>query len=137
MVKELTMSDNEQYLKLGVLVNSNFKRLYNLELVFNSKYDKVYGYYDGILRGFVHVRVLYETLEIINIVVDPLCRRKGIATLLLEYIKNIDGIKKLILEVNINNDVAIKAYEKNGFKVISERNNYYGNDTALVMERDV
>lgn len=138
MVKEVTLLDQDEYLKLGLLVNINFEKLYNLESLLNSEYDKIFGYFeDNVLRAFIHVRVLYETVEIINIVVDPLYRRKGIATLLLKYIMNIKEIKEILLEVNINNEVAIKTYEKNGFKVISERKNYYGSDTALIMKRDV
>lgn len=138
MVKEVTLLDQDEYLKLGLLVNINFEKLYNLESLLNSEYDKIFGYFeDNVLRAFIHVRVLYETVEIINIVVDPLYRRKGIATLLLKYIMNIKVIKEILLEVNINNEVAIKTYEKNGFKVISERKNYYGSDTALIMKRDV
>lgn len=138
MVKEVTLLDKEEYLKLGLLVNINFEKLYNLESLLNSEYDKIFGYFEeNVLRAFIHVRVLYETVEIINIVVDPLYRRKGIATLLLKYIMNIKEIKEILLEVNINNEVAIKTYEKNGFKAISERKNYYGCDTALIMKRDV
>lgn len=138
MVKEVTLLDKDEYLKLGLLINNNFEKLYNLESLLNSEYDKIFGYFeDNVLRAFIHVRVLYETVEIINIVVGPLYRRKGIATLLLKYIMNIKEIKEILLEVNINNEVAIKTYEKNGFKVISERKNYYGSDTALIMKRDV
>lgn len=137
MVKEVTLLDNNEYLELGKLVNSNFEKLFNLEILLNSKYDKIFGYYEDKLIGFIHVRILYGTLEIINIVVNPLYRRRGIATLLLEYVKNIEGIKEMLLEVNINNDIAIKTYQKFNFKVISERKNYYGSDTALIMKRDV
>lgn len=138
MVKGVALLDSKEYLELGKLVNSNFENLFNLELLLNSKYDRVFGYYENDkLKAFVHVRILYETLEIINIVVDPSYRRRGIATLLLEHIKNIDGIKEMILEVNINNEPALKTYQNFNFKVISERKNYYGSDTALIMKRDV
>ena len=138
MVKGVALLDSKEYLELGKLVNSNFENLFNLELLLNSKYDRVFGYYENDkLKAFVHVRILYETLEIINIVVDPSYRRRGIATLLLEHIKNIDGIKEMTLEVNINNEPALKTYQNFNFKVISERKNYYGSDTALIMKRDV
>ena len=46
-----------------------------------------------------------------------------------------DGTKKILLEVNEKNLIAIKLYYKFNFEIINIRPNYYGNDSALVMER--
>lgn len=139
MIKEVVLEDKEKYFELGSLINTNFAKLYNLEDILKDKYDKVYGYYeDTKLVGFIHIKVLYETIEIINIVVMPNYRRRGIASMLIEYIiSNINDVKEILLEVNENNKSAISVYNKNGFKVISERKRYYNYDTALVMKRDV
>ena len=40
-----------------------------------------------------------------------------------------------LLEVAVDNDVAIKLYEKFGFKIIHTRKKYYGKKDAYVMER--
>ena len=40
-----------------------------------------------------------------------------------------------LLEVAVDNDVAINLYEKFGFKIIHTRKKYYGKKDAYVMER--
>ena len=40
-----------------------------------------------------------------------------------------------MLEVNKHNDDAIRLYNKLGFKEISLRDRYYGEDTAIIMEK--
>ena len=42
---------------------------------------------------------------------------------------------RIMLEVNENNNPAIRLYNKLGFKEISLRERYYGEDTALIMEK--
>ena len=42
---------------------------------------------------------------------------------------------RIMLEVNENNIQAIKLYNKLGFKEISLRDRYYGEDTAIIMEK--
>ena len=64
-------------------------------------------------------------------------RRNGIATQLIDYaileLKKRNA-EKLYLEVNERNLIAISVYEKLGFKKVSTRNNYYGNDSAIIFE---
>jgi ribosomal protein S18 acetylase RimI-like enzyme len=40
-----------------------------------------------------------------------------------------------MLEVNENNTEALRLYSKLGFKEISLRDRYYGEDTAIIMEK--
>ena len=40
-----------------------------------------------------------------------------------------------MLEVNENNNEAIRLYSKLGFKEISLRERYYGENTAIIMEK--
>ena len=48
------------------------------------------------------------------------------------------GIKKVFLEVDIENKIAINLYNSYGFKLISTRKNYYENShDALIMEKEV
>ena len=42
---------------------------------------------------------------------------------------------RVMLEVNENNIEAIRLYNKLGFKEISLRNRYYGDETAIIMEK--
>ena len=61
---------------------------------------------------------------------------KGYGNMLLNYTVGIfcKNGRKIFLEVNENNEKAIKLYKKNGFEEISVRKNYYGNhQNALIM----
>lgn len=139
MVNKISLEDLEVFNKLGLQVNSNFSNLYDLSQIIDSQYDYVYGYYlDDKLVGFVHITKLYETMDIVNIVVDREVRKQGIATKLINYVIDLfDDIDNVMLEVNENNIPAISLYKKNKFEIINKRNNYYGSDAALIMKRVV
>lgn len=139
MVNKITLKDIERFNELGFLINSNFSNVYNLSQILDSQYDDVYGYYiDNNLVGFLHITKLYETMDIVNIVVDINYRNRGIATKLINYVISLyDDIDQVMLEVNENNSSAISLYEKNKFEIINKRFNYYGSDTALIMKRVV
>ena len=139
MVNKISLEDLEVFNKLGLQVNSNFSNLYDLSQIIDSQYDYVYGYYlDDKLVGFVHITKLYETMDIVNIVVDREVRKQGIATKLINYVIDLfDDIDNVMLEVYENNIPAISLYKKNKFEIINKRNNYYGSDAALIMKRVV
>ena len=139
MVNKITLKDIERFNELGFLINSNFSNVYNLSQILDSQYDDVYGYYiDNKLVGFIHITKLYETMDIVNVVVDGDYRKQGIATKLIDYVIGLfNDVENVMLEVNENNIAAISLYKKSKFEVISQRNNYYGSDAALIMKRVV
>ncbi len=139
MINKITIEDKEAYYRLGSLINKKFEKLYELEHVLDSEYDSLYGYYkDNKLVGFIHIMKMYENVDIVNIVVDSDYRRRGIGSKLIDYIIHLDSeVTSVMLEVNEHNMSAIKLYEKNGFVEINKRPNYYGNETAIIMKRDV
>lgn len=139
MISKLTLEESESFNKLGLIINKNFVNVYKIEDILLSSCDYVYGYFkEGKLVGFIHIIKLYETMDIVNIVVDPNYRNMGVASSLLSYVFNLyTDVENILLEVNENNIAAINLYIKNNFKVINKRLNYYGNDSALIMKRDV
>ncbi len=138
MVSNVDIKDLEEFNKLGLLVNDQFDKLFSLNELLNSDFDYVFGYYDDRLIAFIHVNKLYETMDIVNIVVDSEYRRRGIASELIRFsIDYFSDLQSVMLEVNEHNENAIRLYEKNGFEVISKREKYYGDDAALIMKRDV
>ncbi len=139
MVSKIVIEELERFNELGLIVNKNFSNVYKLNDIIDSQYDDVYGYYvDSILIGFIHISKLYETMDIVNVVVDNEYRKQGIATKLIDYvIKLYDDVENIMLEVNENNIAAISLYKKNRFEIINKRNNYYGSDSALIMKRVV
>lgn len=93
---------------------------------------------DNVVVGFVTYSIIYERAEVVDIIIDEDKRRLGYATLLLNKVIK-DATKKecknITLEVDVNNDSAIKLYEKLGFIKVSVRKNYYGKSDAYLMEK--
>lgn len=72
---------------------------------------------------------IFETVELLYICVSTSEQNKGLGYLLLqkslnEFSRNLE-VENIFLEVDINNQNAIKLYNKLGFKEISKRKNYY------------
>lgn len=108
---------------------------------FNKTYEKVINYRIGDERvAFISYSIIYERSELNYIAVITKYRRRGIAQKLFEYVvddlKN-NMVKNLSLEVNVNNESAVRFYLKNGFKIESIRKKYYGNDDAYLMVLEV
>ena len=133
MINNCTINDINRINELGNLINSNFSKVNKIEEIINNK--NIIGYYlDNNLIGFIITEQSYEILDILYIVVDPLYRKKGIASLLMEHIINNKTYDKIMLEVRCDNNSAIKLYKKFNFKIINIRENYYNNMDAYVME---
>ena len=75
---------------------------------------------------FFHVR---DEIEIIKICIIKSHQRKNYGSILINEIKKLN-IKKIFLEVSIENVNAINFYLKNGFKKIGVRKGYYANDKS-------
>lgn len=139
MINSISIDNIDSFNKIGLLVNKNFVKLFNLEYIINSSNEDVFGYYiENKLIGFVHVLKTFECLEIINVVVDDDYRCRGIASNLINFVFNYyKDFEYILLEVNEHNDKAINLYNKLGFKVINVRKNYYGNEDAFIMRKEV
>ena len=71
---------------------------------------------------FYHVR---DEIEIIQIGIMKSCQRKNYGSLIVNKIKKLKDIRKIFLEVSVENTQAINFYLKNGFKKIGIRKAYY------------
>ena len=77
---------------------------------------------------FYHVK---DEIEIIQICIIKSYQRKNYGSLVIDKMKNLN-IKKISLEVSVENAQAINFYLKNGFKKIGIRKNYYkGNNKRI------
>ncbi|MFX0035252.1 MAG: GNAT family N-acetyltransferase [Candidatus Hermodarchaeota archaeon] len=82
-------------------------------------------------------------VNIINFLINPRFQKKGYGSYLLQEtikeIKKLSNIKKIILNVQINNSVAIRLYEKFNFKrnptII--KNYYQSGESAYLMELNI
>ena len=88
---------------------------------------------DNKIVGYIILFDNSDSLEIMKIGVLPEVRQQGIATLLINEIKKKD--RDIFLEVRENNISAIKFYEKNFFRKIGQRKNYYSDtgESAILM----
>ena len=101
-----------------------------------SDTDSVYNYMDNDkVLGYLEIRLVDGVIDIMNIFVNEENRKQGIATSLMEEMFKNEEYSRIMLEVNEHNDEAIRLYNKLGFKEISLRDRYYGEDTAIIMEK--
>lgn len=101
-----------------------------------SDTDSIYNYKDGEkILGYLEIRLVDGVLDIMNLFVNEENRKQGIATSLMEEMIEKEDYSKIMLEVNENNNEALKLYSKLGFKEINLRDRYYGEDTAIIMEK--
>ena len=136
MIRKANIKDKEDIIRLGNLVNHNFSSVYDMDEYFSNDYNVIYlDIENGKIVGMIMAIILYESCEILNIVVEDNFRRKGIAsnlmdTLISEFPENIEI---LTLEVDVNNKNAIKLYQKFGLEIINTRKDYYENSDAYLM----
>ena len=138
MIRGASIYDIPRINELGELLHENFKNLTKINEMLEDGVSKVIVYEknDEIL-GFISAVHLYDTCDIIDLIVDPKHRRKMIATNLIGYLISDLGedLKLITLEVAKHNEAAISLYEKFGFEVVNERKNYYKDDDAYLMAR--
>ncbi|MBR2909781.1 MAG: ribosomal protein S18-alanine N-acetyltransferase [Clostridia bacterium] len=90
--------------------------------------------------AYAGISISYEQGDILSVCVNPSYRKLGLAKgLMVEILKNATerGVKTMFLEVEEDNTPAINLYLKFGFDKISERKNYYGKKTAIVMSKNL
>lgn len=135
MVNNYSKEDINQINILGTKLNPNFEKLFHIEKLPESENILTIKEKNKLI-GFIHYSRIYECLEIQNIIVDKMWKNKGYASALLDnLIQNNKDAKKILLEVNENNEEAIKFYQKHKFVEINRRPKYYQNDDAIIMER--
>jgi [ribosomal protein S18]-alanine N-acetyltransferase len=95
----------------------------------------------GELRGYLIISRYVDAWHVMNVAVAPDHRRRHIASMLLERLFEEtagQGRRGYTLEVRVSNDIAIRLYERAGFKPRGIRRGYYtdNREDALIMWRD-
>ncbi len=91
---------------------------------------------DERVMGFGGMMIVGDEAHLMNIAVEPSCRRSGIArSLLSQLILDVvdRGAKHLTLEVRADNDAALQLYRRFGLEPAGQRKNYYGVDRHAVI----
>jgi len=90
------------------------------------------------INGVLVYEFFYDRIEIDYIIIEPIYRRKGFASQMLNYIeKKHKEAKNITLEVRESNLAAINFYKKNGFNVVAKRKNYYKEEDAILMLKNL
>ncbi|OYU78202.1 MAG: ribosomal-protein-alanine N-acetyltransferase [Alphaproteobacteria bacterium PA3] len=87
--------------------------------------------------GFLLIRVVGDEAEILTLAVEPIQRRAGHATALLDAAKQDlakANVSRLFLEVAADNSSALALYERQGFAQIGIRKGYYRRDPGPNMD---
>ena len=135
MIRQATNSDIKAINELGLLIEGNYSKLFNIEELLTKDYVNIYVYEENNdIYGFIHLESHYEICDLINIAVRSDMQNHSIGSKLLEYSINNMKADKMMLEVRESNVNAIKLYNKYNFKVINIRKKYYGDENALIME---
>lgn len=139
-IEKMTLQDLEQ---IKENLQQDFDDFWNYNIL-NKELQNENSYYivakdeEEQIVGFAGVQFVIDEADITNIVTKKIARNNGIATKLMEQLIRISKQKsmaKITLEVNENNQYAIKLYKKFSFKEIGQRKKYYnGKDTAIIME---
>ena len=86
--------------------------------------------------GLISYSLIYDRIELEYIWVSFEHRKKGIASKLMDKMIE-EKVNNITLEVRTTNEGAINLYKKYNFKVVSTRKNYYGNEDAYLMIREM
>ena len=105
---------------------------------------EVYGYFvleeNDVVIGYYGVSSIAEDGELLTIALAKEKRGRGYASLMMRSAilqVGLKGSKKIFLEVNEKNIIALNLYKKFGFTAISRRKKYYGEDDAIIMQLEL
>lgn len=95
----------------------------------------------GQVRGYGVAWTVFDEGDLTRLVVDPMARRWGLGACLTQALLQEcqqRGAQRVFLEVRVSNEQARRLYERQGFKQVGLRRNYYGNgEDAVVMKTDL
>lgn len=143
-IKKLEKNDINKILQIEKSQNVTIlKETVILDDMSNSNNTLYFGaIYNDIIVGYIAITYVIDTIDILSVVTMKNYENIGVATLLLEYIFNFakkNNVNKIFLEVRTSNTKAINLYEKNNFKLISKRKNYYTDtkEDALIYLKEI
>ena len=97
-------------------------------------------YEDNVVLGYLNYSLIYDRIEIDNILVNEENRNNGIGKKLLTYLIYFainNHVVNITLEVRKSNEVARNLYKNFGFREVALRKLYYGDEDGILMEKQV
>ncbi len=137
MIRELRNADIDDLTELLLNYDKKIENHFNFkDYLENDIYSQYVYVIDDKIVGYILITIIDYLVEIHLLYVDNLFRNQKIGTKLIDYIINKYSSHRFLLEVAINNYIAIKLYENMNFKIINIRKKYYNDIDAYVMERN-
>ena len=124
-IKQVKKGDLLKLIEIEKDVFDNSASIEDFINYFNEDTIKIWKVLDQIVVGFIVFYRVKDEIEIIKIGIMKSCQRKNYGSLIINKIKKLNNIRKIFLEVSIENTQAINFYLKNGFKKIGIRKAYY------------
>ena len=124
-IKPVKKGDLIKLIKIYKDVIDNFASREDFENYFNEDTIKIWKISIQKIIGFVIFYHVKDEVEIIQIGIIKSCQRKNYGSLIIDKIKKLNDIRKIFLEVSVENTQAINFYLKNGFEKIGIRKDYY------------
>ena len=121
-------------------VEELFPDVFNIESIKSDLENNPFSHYlvyldNNRILGFINYYEIYDRVEIANFNVLDSYQNKGIGNKLIKKVIELSKDKvNITLEVRSDNDKAIHIYEKNGFKRVAIRKNYYNDVDGILME---
>lgn len=139
MIQEIKSTDYDIIEKVEKLFPSFFSKTRIIDDFRENDFTKYFIYIEkSNIIGIVNYYDLIDRFELCYIEVSEEFRNKKVGSKLIEELIRIGQNKNIInitLEVNVDNQVAIKLYEKYGFKIVAIRKGYYNGIDGYLMER--
>ena len=91
------------------------------------------------LWGYCILYPAVDEMHLLNITIDPVLRRNGIGSRVMQAIEGIatqQKMSRIILEVRPSNIPAVKLYERMGYAIIGVRRGYYPADEVTGKRED-
>ena len=103
------------------------------DLIINKKLHGFINSWDENIIAFCIFKKIDDFIELYSIFVHPEYRKEGIGKKIInkciKYCGN-NGLRKIVLDVNVNNLTAISLYKKSGFVFCGKRKGYYQNSNS-------
>ena len=124
-IKPVKKNDLLRLIEIEKDIFDNYVSIKEFENYYRENTIKIWKISTIKIIGFVCFYHVKDEIEIIQIGIIKSCQRKNYGSLIINKIKKLHDIRKIFLEVSVENTQAINFYLKNGFKKIGIRKGYY------------
>ena len=122
-----TQSDYNTLIQIEKSIFQDYASKNQLKILEKQTSHVIWKIEEKKIIGFVSFFHVKDEIEIIKICIIKSHQRQNYGSILIDKIKKLK-IKKIFLEVSVENINAINFYLKNGFQKIGIRKRYYGNN---------